>query len=139
MDQAQKDFLKRRRDLVIDDKVTWDKLEKKLLSIGGEAVVPMPEDDLNLLLFIGHEFNHPTRSIPGKASGCHQNVATLFQEGMLRAAATGYGLSDDGLWRQHSWGLDWKGNLVETTVPREKYFGFYMVGAAGHDFAKAQL
>ena len=40
--------------------------------------------------------------------------------------ATGYALSEDGLWRSHSWGLTQARNravIIETTVSRERYFG----------------
>jgi len=46
---------------------------------------------------------------------CHENTATLFQQGKIKELHTGYALSDDGLWRQHSWGVDVNGKIIETT------------------------
>ena len=38
---------------------------------------------------------------------------------------TGYALSDDGLWRQHSWVMDDQ-VIYETTVKRTQYYGFVL-------------
>jgi hypothetical protein len=43
--------------------------------------------------------------------------------------AFGYALAPDGLWRQHSWGVDAEdGRIVETTVRRVCYYGFVLNG-----------
>jgi hypothetical protein len=63
-------------------------------------------------------------------SNCHKNVAEFWQRrsGNLIALATGYALSDDGLWRQHSWGI--RSNAIfETTEPRKIYFGVRLEGS----------
>jgi hypothetical protein len=39
---------------------------------------------------------------------------------------TGYALTRDGMWRQHSWVYTRSGTVVETTVKRVQYFGFIM-------------
>jgi hypothetical protein len=44
-------------------------------------------------------------------------------QGEVPAIGTGYALSEDGLWRQHSWGLREDGGVVETTSGREMYVG----------------
>jgi hypothetical protein len=52
--------------------------------------------------------------------------------------ATGYGLSEDGLWRQHSW--LWNGKKVlETTVPRTIYFGVMLNDVEAARFVMAEL
>ena len=43
--------------------------------------------------------------------------------------------SDDGLWRQHSWGVDADGTLVETTDHRTLYVGLALSGMAALRFA----
>jgi hypothetical protein len=50
--------------------------------------------------------------------------------------ATGYALSDDGLWRQHSWDV-LRDGILETTKARQKYFGILRQGKAADHFAKA--
>src|SRR3954466_5978278 len=49
---------------------------------------------------------------------CHRKVAKLWlaEPRKLSAVGMGYALSDDGLWRQHSWGIKDEGRIVETTV-----------------------
>ena len=100
-------------------------LERRLLEVGGRRVVlPPVEPHLGALLERG-------RVIPAggsrlqrmQRSRCHSNAAELWQEsgGCIRIG-TGYALSDDGLWRRHSWGLE-RGRVVETTVEHELYFG----------------
>ena len=61
-------------------------------------------------------------------SQCHRNAAKLWydSESVIRIAS-GYALSEDGIWRQHSWGIDGE-RIVETTAERSLYFGFE------HDF-----
>jgi hypothetical protein len=64
----------------------------------------------------------------GMPSECHANTALMFvrSKGAVRIAF-GYALSDDGLWRQHSWGVDAKdGRVFETTERRVRYFGFVL-------------
>src|SRR5262249_8464594 len=51
--------------------------------------------------------------------------ATLYalSEAAVRIAS-GYALTEDGLWRQHFWGVDTAaGRVLETTVRRVRYFG----------------
>jgi hypothetical protein len=69
-------------------------------------------------------------------SACHANVSLVFvmSEGAIRIA-TGYALSPDGLWRQHSWGVDSESSrVVETTVRRVCYYGFALNDAEILDF-----
>ncbi len=67
---------------------------------------------------------------------CHQNVSTVWQSKVpkLIAVGTGYALSEDGLWRQHSWGV-LRDGLLETTVVRVKYFGLLLQAADADSFA----
>jgi hypothetical protein len=56
---------------------------------------------------------------------CHDNVDELFEFGLIEKIACGYALSNDGLWRFHSWGISKDGNIIETCCSREKYFGIH--------------
>jgi hypothetical protein len=38
--------------------------------------------------------------------------------------STGFALSDDGMWRPHSWLRASSGTLIETTEQRVAYYGF---------------
>jgi hypothetical protein len=99
-------------------------LYAKLLAIGGERVVPMPDPHIDILLGRGEVFgNAAVKRVRGEPNRCHQNVALrhLLSRGRLKIC-TGYALSEDGLWRQHSWLHDGE-RVLETTVARRVYFG----------------
>jgi hypothetical protein len=117
-------------------------LRHRLLEIGGlELVVPLAlYPDTALLLSDGTLMARRVTVIPMQRSACHQNVARLWLEtpGQLVAIATGYGLSADGLWREHSWGLRAR-SIVETTVPQLKYFGRRLDGTDADEFARLIL
>ncbi len=73
-------------------------------------------------------------------NGCHQNVASLWKSpkrGII-GVATGYALSEDGLWRQHSWGL-LRDGVLETTERRDKYFGILLQGPGADHFSQTYL
>ena len=105
-------------------------LRDKLLSFGGQEVcLPCYEQDLvNILdrgqLWLGDRLNF----MKGLPSQCHLNSARCWDANRSRAVlCTGYALSEDGLWRQHSWCVHLrprKNVVVETTVPRIAYWGF---------------
>jgi hypothetical protein len=73
-------------------------------------------------------------TVVGTASDCHANVVALLRSGEVVALGTGYGLNG-GLWREHSWAWRAEGRLVETTQPRECYFGVRMDGSRAQWFA----
>lgn len=99
-------------------------LRKKLLSMGGEEIVPRYEGDLDEIMRRGKMIRKNVRFIDGSPGSCHSNVAILYQRGGIKIV-TGWALSDDGLWRQHTWGIDNNG-IIETTEVRDKYFGFIL-------------
>lgn len=106
-------------------------LSDLLLQYGGDAVVPPPAPDLRCGVLLGR---HTVRSggdaifQKGMPNECHRNVERLHFRGRTDDGApvtgceTGYALSDDGLWRQHSWALS-SNTVVETTTPRLVYVG----------------
>lgn len=71
-------------------------------------------------------------------SECHKNVSRLWKKtpNGMAGIGTGYALSGDGLWRQHSWGLRREG-IPETTGERAKYFGVLPQRDAAESFAQA--
>jgi len=77
-----------------------------------------------------------------EASACHQNVANAALGGR-GTIVTGYSLSDDGLWREHSWLFDpaiaRAFELVETTTPRLRYFGFILNADELRGFIRGEL
>jgi len=105
-------------------------LKKKLLGINGDFVVLYPDEDATKIVKKGELFKgYKPKLKRMNPIQCHSNVAELWSRpeyGKRKCEiATGYGLTgDDGLWRSHSWLVcEDKKELVETTVPRKKYFG----------------
>lgn len=118
-------------------------LRDKLLNIGGEEIRVLPRNqdpDLDALILRGTLNTLPVKE---RKRGmwecrCHGNVAQLWFLKKLVAIETGYGLfNDDGLWRQHTWGIigTRKPKILETLGTRDKYFGFRMTGLEADVFA----
>lgn len=107
-------------------------LRNLLLSFGGEDVCFIGiEEDLNDILAYGQFwFGKNAKMMKGYMSKCHANSAALWQNNKEKTRiCTGYALSDDGMWRQHSWVLQFKersNQIIETTTKRIGYFGFCM-------------
>jgi hypothetical protein len=111
-------------------------LYRRLLSHGGDrVVVPADEEDPDLeRVFARGQLLDGASAIlkPGVPRRCHQNAARLWERGQTTAKirpvrgctlATGYALSDDGLWRSHSFCVAADGRVLETTTLRDRYFG----------------
>jgi hypothetical protein len=115
-------------------------LEQKLLALGGTRMIYRYEPDLALLLRRGELFDEPTEVVPGDPGQCHLNVARLWHEQReTLAIVTGYALSANGIWRQHSWlrrknPASEETRLIETTMKRVKYFGVLLTEAEAEAF-----
>lgn len=60
----------------------------------------------------------------GEDRECHTNSAVLWSQNKgAYLLVTGFALSEDNIWRRHSWVKTKDGKLIETTVKRKKYFG----------------
>lgn len=125
----------------------WRQLETLLLKYGGIGVVPplSPEPRIEALIdhLSGHRPYTPSEAgyIPGEANSCHTNAAVLWLNATsedsrhtVNRIGTGYALSEDGLWRQHSWAQAGE-FLVETTVERSAYAGVTLTGLDAARFA----
>lgn len=101
-----------------------------LLGFGGEEVcLPAHESDLENILSRGQLwYGDRVEFMKGEPCECHRNTCYLWLGNKARILiATGYALSDDGMWRQHTWGVyPQKKKIIETTVERVLYFGFVM-------------
>lgn len=111
----------------------------KILSIGGYYVQEHPLFDKSDKLFFkamkerGRLWSGKSLLMVGRPSQCHKNSCDLWFANKDRdncRICTGFALSEDGLWRIHSWVVNIRddGNMqiVETTVKRLAYFGYIM-------------
>lgn len=101
-----------------------DPLKARLLAYGGHAVIlHHHEPDLDKIMDRGVIADGANAMlILGEPRACHDNSLKLALGYPKITLCTGYALSADGLWRQHSWCRDdWR--LVETTESRVAYFG----------------
>lgn len=87
------------------------------------VAVPHEHIDLDNIISNGKLFSGKVYKCVMETSQCHDNCELLLKLKLIDSICTGYALSDDGLWRFHSWGLTNAGTIVETTAPRIKYFG----------------
>jgi hypothetical protein len=123
-------FLRERNRSALADDPRRADLERRLLDLGGTlALLFLPDLFVGELLERGRYFLGAGALMHrGMPSECHANVALMFvrSKGAVRIAF-GYALSDDGLWRQHSWGVDANdGRVIEATERRVRYFGFVL-------------
>lgn len=123
MDDYQRTMLAERNDLMIDHDPRWGQLRQRLLDIGGDEVVPRGgEPHLWHLLQDGQVWNLQVELDEMVTRACHQNSAALCENNPDYKLVTGYALSPDGLWRQHTWVVDGI-IIVETTELRDMYYG----------------
>jgi hypothetical protein len=134
----QRTFLSRRLRDAVGKQPELKRLKTVLLRLGGDFLVapPKPDQDVPMLLEQGFLTSGPIKLKVMKSSSCHQNVAFLWTKRKfgIVGIATGYALSDDGLWRQHSWGI-LRDGVLETTQARQKYFGIVLQGERADFFA----
>lgn len=121
-------------------------LEKRLLSFGGNNVMfEVLDSDTPRILERGQFwYNDKVVWLPHRANQCHQNSCDLWVENKdATTIATGYALSEDGLWRCHSWVIKFNAQsarVVETTPCRRKaYFGYAMTLNECEKFDEANL
>jgi hypothetical protein len=114
----------------------WDAMVKVILAHGGELVTPPMYVDKGAKVFTtrGHVQTGKVMMKKGEPRDCHNNVIAMFRAGRVDGIGTGYALSDDGLWRSHSWGVRANGTIIETTERRCSYFGVTLVGTAAETF-----
>lgn len=108
------------------------KFFEKLMSIGGEHVSFQLYNGrihrVNQLLKKGRLWSD-RRSVlrRGEPRHCHSNAAEYWAgSGGRLQIATGYALSDDDAWHEHTWNLSPSDTVLESTEPRAAYFGIIL-------------
>lgn len=117
-------------------------LKEKLLSFAGEAVcLPGYEEDLENILNYGQFWlGYDLKLVKGQTCRCHANASRIWEKNKdIMTICTGYALSDDGMWRQHSWVAQKQPcmhQIIETTERRVLYFGFALTPELCEKFAE---
>ena len=120
-------------------------LKARLLDFAGNTVcLPPYEEDLENILEYGQFWlGYNAERVKGETCQCHKNSAKVWQQNKDKTViCTGYALSADGMWRQHSWLIHSKprsNKIVETTRTRVLYYGFAMTPELSEKFADAVL
>jgi hypothetical protein len=118
------------------------RLQKILLKAAGEVLVIFPFGDpgIDRVLSRGLFFEKTFKKIRGDPGHCHGNAARQWYEHRNKyRIVEGYALFEDGLWRQHTWLIDNKDNAIETTFPRQLYFGAILDEQETLEFAFANI
>jgi len=89
------------------------------------------DSEYKKLIDRGEFFGKTDKLKKGRHCSCHQNSCNLVEKYPDKyQMATGYALSEDLVWRCHSWLIEKdkkdKKLIVETTVPRIMYYGYIM-------------
>lgn len=141
----QRKILKESDERVFNLYLQFLALHNVLLAIGGsETCFPDFEPDMDAILARGKYYPGRSRMMKGQPSQCHRNSCELWENNYKEldvAICTGYALSLDGMWRQHSW-LVWrkegedKETIIETTQKRVAYYGFEMTEEEAKEFCR---
>jgi hypothetical protein len=120
------------------------KLCSRLLGIGGEKAVVLFNEDFGFceaLIELGQITQIKKLHIKkGEDRECHSNSASLWLSDKKKyKLVTGFGLSDDNIWRRHSWVSTVDDNLIETTIARKIYFGITLNNKVAKSFADFYL
>lgn len=142
-------------------------LRNRLIAFGGEEVAfPFPNEYIDRIMDKGiikvRQHNEDDINseddilvvyVEGEPCRCHDNSAILWaqmkdewkEKGNLKIM-TGYALSENGMWREHSWCLledakDFNGMdiYIETTEKRAAYYGFAMDENEAYEFSKEAI
>lgn len=143
MERRQLEFLQSRKN----DLLSMYQLRERhavhdlyeLLQTNGTVVVPAYDTYEDLLSLI-HEwvfFGETDKFIKWRPSSCHENSADYCKRKKGASLYTWYALSEDNLWRQHSWVVEW-GLVLETTVWRLSYYWIELTGSKLEEFIQSQ-
>ena len=125
------------------DKGQLEELKMRLLNIAGAAAcLPVIEEDYRKILERG--YCQQGRAIvmkKGRDCACHSNSAACWEANESQLTiCTGYGLSEDAVWRQHSWCVFTEtGQIVETTTKRRLYYGYRLDAAEAQSFFDSNI
>jgi hypothetical protein len=119
-------------------------LASMLLSLEGDYVVIHDDESSVFRAWLERDGTDHTREkitvVPCERNECHRNCATIWKSSPDTVSiVTGYCLSSDAMWREHTWLMDGTDAIIETTVPRTRYFGMRLNGENAQEFCDAIL
>lgn len=127
------------REVLAAEDADRKRLKDTLLATAGQTVcLHATPEDIQQILTRGAFFGKTHKRMPGAKSQCHRNSALCWDANReVARIATGFALSSDGIWREHSWVvLERKPGAnpanpkawwtVETTENRVRYFGYIL-------------
>jgi len=115
-------------------------LRDKVLLFGGQEVcMPFLNETVRAIIDRGQLwYGDEAVMKKGLPSQCHYNSAKLWEKYKEKfKIVTGYALSLDGMWREHSWCVEVrprKNRIVETTEPRVAYYGMTLTDDESEEF-----
>ena len=106
----------------------YEKLKRRLLKVAGQAICIRHEPDIHPIVNRGQFFRgYNARMMKGDPCRCHSNSAAMWDANRNKVRiVTGYALTDDGMWCQHTWCIDKDDKPIETTEKRLLYYGFIL-------------
>lgn len=155
LDRSRAKFLRQRTARMSKAVPAYASLRTRLLKLGGIDVVPPVIDSSSVAQLarqrydVGHVLQAGRTWLGARAkneematNSCHRNVARLCKS-CRGHIASGWALSMDGLWREHSWLVKGKGKaneyLIETTVSWLLYHGYILNNEEMDWFVRAEL
>lgn len=120
-------------------------LRDRLLTFGGEqACMPVIDRDVDDILTRGQFwYGDILKMKKGEPCQCHYNSANLWDRNRENVKiVTGYALTVDGMWRQHTWCLQVKPRkniILETTEERICYFGYVLTDTEAEKFFNSNI
>jgi hypothetical protein len=128
-----------------EELAAFEPLAERLLALGGRDIFIQPEPHLDRLLQAGRTFDPKgRRKVQGEPHKCHRNAALDYarhhalQLGGTCDLVTGYALSADGLWVQHSWLWDGR-RVLETNSTPVLYYGVVLPPAEAFLFVVTEV
>lgn len=118
-------------------------LAKKLEWYWDDSLIVFMYDEndfLEKLINTGKFYGKTDKQINGRPSSCHENSSNYYTQKKNEGnwndnlfICTWYALSDDLLWREHTWIIE-NGKILETTVERLAYYWICLEGKELEDF-----
>ncbi len=114
-------------------------LRRILLRLGGEEVIPPVDHDptIHFLIDFGIVYSGPVLLVTGSHGRQDRALGRIWMRRLhgIVGVGAGYALDNEGLWREHSFGIRREG-VIETSAAQRKYFGLLLLGEVADAWAE---